>query len=80
MTAKEKLRKVVEDLSEAEAAAALDVLISPGGRDSLAELLDHAPLDDEPTTPEEDESARGARAEIARGEFFTADEIEREIA
>ena len=37
------------------------------------------PEDDEPTTPEEDEGAREARAEVARGEVYSADEIKREI-
>ena len=80
MTAKEKLRAAVEQLSEAEASEALDLLVHQGGRDALSEFLDNAPLDDEPTTPEEDEGAREARAEIARGEVFSADQIEREIA
>ena len=80
MTAKEKLRRAVEELSEAEAAEALDVLVGRNRRDSLDKLLDNAPIDDEPTTPEEDEGAREARAEIARGEVFTLDEVKREIA
>jgi len=79
MTAKEKLRRAVEELSEAEAAETLEILDHRRERTSLDELLDNAPLDDEPTTPEEDEGAREARAEIARGEVFTADEIKREI-
>lgn len=80
MTAKEELRRAVEELSEAEAAEALVVLIRGNQRDSLDELLDNAPIDDEPTTPEEDEGAREARAEIARGEVFTLEEIKREFA
>lgn len=80
MTAKEKLRKAVEELSEAEAAEALEILVRRAGRDSLDELLDKAPIDDEPTTPEEDEGALQARAEISRGETLSADEIKREIA
>jgi len=39
-----------------------------------------APVDDEPTTPEEDEGAREASAQIARGEVISADEIRREVA
>ncbi len=79
MTAKEKLRRAVEELSEAEAAEALDLLVRRGG-DALDELLENAPIDDEPTTPEEDEGAREALAEISRGEVASADEIKREIA
>lgn len=83
MTAKEKLRRAVAELSEAEAAAALELLTrsdDDGAGDSLDELLDSAPIDDEATTPTEDEGAREARAEIARGDVFTADEIKRETA
>ncbi|HEY7960411.1 MAG TPA: hypothetical protein VID29_00685 [Solirubrobacteraceae bacterium] len=81
MTAKEKLRMTVDDLSEAEAQDALGFIVRRRGqRDALGELLERAPLDDEPTTPEEDESAREARAEIARGEVLSADEIRRQVA
>jgi hypothetical protein len=72
MTAKEKLRETVDDLSEAEAQDALGFIVRRRGqRDALGELLEGAPLDDEPTTPEEGESAREARAEIARGEVLS---------
>jgi hypothetical protein len=81
MTAKEKLRQTVDDLSEAEAQDALGFIVRRRGqRDALGELLERAPLDDEPTTPEEDKSAREARAEIARGEVLSADEIRRQVA
>ena len=81
MTAKEKLRQTVEDLSEAEAQDTLGFIVRRRGqRDALAELLERAPLDDEPTTPEEDEATHEARAEIARGEVLSADEIRRQVA
>lgn len=80
MTAKEKLHKAIEGLSEAEAQEALGYIVQRRGeRDALAELLEAAPADDEPTTPEEDEGAREARSEIARGDVFSAEEIKREI-
>lgn len=69
MTAKEKLRKTVDDLSEAEAQEALGFIVRRRQQhDALGEMLDRAPLDDEPTTPEEDEGVREARAEVARGD------------
>jgi hypothetical protein len=81
MTAKEKLREAIEDLSEAEAQDALGFIAQRrGGRDALSELLDSAPADDEPTTPDEDDGAREAREELARGEVFSAEDIKREIA
>lgn len=81
MIAKEQLRRAIDELTEAEAADTLNFLARRHrGRDSLGELLANAPLDDEPTTPEEDEGAREAREQIARGEVFTAEQIKREIA
>lgn len=49
-------------------------------RDALTTLLEQAPLDDEPTAPEEEKSAREARAEIARGDVLSADDIRRQVA
>lgn len=81
MTAKEQLRQTVEDLSEAEAQDALGFIVRRRDkRDALAELLERAPLDDEPTTPEEDQGVREAKEQVARGEVISADEIRREIA
>jgi len=79
MTAKEKLREVVERLSEAEAEETLR-LLAERHADSVAELFDQAPEDDEPTTPEEDRSAREAWAEYERGESIPLDEARRELA
>lgn len=80
MTAKEQLRQTVDELTEAEAADTLDYLARRQPRDALTEFLENAPIDDEPTTPEEDEGAREAREEIARGEVYSAEQIKREIA
>jgi hypothetical protein len=81
MTAKEKLRHVVEELSEADAQDALGFIAQRrSGRDALSELLDSAPVDDEPTPPDEDDGAREAREELARDEVFSAEDIKREIA
>ena len=82
MTAREQLRRAVDELTEAEAADTLDYLARRrgAGDDPLGELLDRAPVDDEPTSSEEDEGAREAREQIARGEVFPAEQIKREIA
>ena len=60
VTAKEKLRAAVEELSESEATDTLDYIASRrhSATDALGELLENAPWDDEPTTPEE--QSRGA--------------------
>ncbi len=81
MTAKEKLRDAIDDLTEAEAADALDFLARrQSAPDRLGEVLVNAPDDDEPTFREEDEGALEARDEIARGEVFSAEQVRREIA
>jgi hypothetical protein len=82
MTAKERLRRAVDELTEAEAADTLDYLArrSRAVGDPLGELLDQAPVDDESTSPDEDERACQAREQILRGEVFSAEQIKREIA
>jgi hypothetical protein len=78
MTAKERLRNLVDELSEQEAANALKLFEQPSD-DPMVRALDNAPLDDEPTSPEEEAAVAEARAEYERGEFFEADEIKREL-
>jgi hypothetical protein len=81
VTAKEKLRQTVEELSEAEAQDALGFIVRRQNKhDALDELLKRAPLDDEPTIPGEDEGVREAKEQIARGEVLSADEIRRKLA
>jgi hypothetical protein len=67
MTAKEKLREAVERLSEPEAEEALRFL-DARSRDPLLEAVRSAPVDDEPSSPEEDQSAEEAWAHYQRGE------------
>jgi hypothetical protein len=82
VTSKEKLRLVVEELSEQEAEATLHYIDQrrSGAPDALTEMLDNAPPDDEPTTPEEDAGAQEAREQYRRGEFIEAEQIKREMA
>ena len=77
MTAKEKLRERVETLTEEQAAEALRLL--DRRIDPLTAVLDHAPLDDEPVTQEEDAAVQIAREEIARGETISLDEFRAEL-
>lgn len=80
MTAREKLRQAIDELSEAEAQETLGYIVKRRGeRDALDELLDAAPVDGEPTTPQEEEGVREAEAEIAHGDVFSSEEIKREI-
>jgi hypothetical protein len=78
VTAKDRLRQAIEDLTEAEAQDALGFIARRrGDPDTLGELLQKAPLDDEPTPPEEQQGVREAKAQIERGDLFSADEIKR---
>ena len=78
MTAKEQLRERVEQLTEDEAAETLRLLDNRA--DPLTRMLDNAPLDDEPTTPEEEAAVQEARDEIARGETITLEQLRAEFA
>jgi hypothetical protein len=82
MTAKEKLQATVEELSEAEAADALDYIASrrQGASDALDDLLAKAPPDDEPAPADEEAGLVEARDQAARGEVVSAEEIRREFA
>ena len=77
MTAKEQLLQRVQTFSEEEAADALQLLDQRV--DELTRMLDGAPEDDEPTTPEEEALAQEARDEIARGEASSLDELRAEL-
>ncbi|MGH3025606.1 MAG: hypothetical protein ACRDLR_04085 [Gaiellaceae bacterium] len=77
MTAKELLRKRVEALTEEEAADALRLLDRDA--DPLAVLLDNAPLDDEPVSPEEETAVQEARDAAARGDTIGLDELRAEL-
>jgi hypothetical protein len=73
MTAKEQLLQRVQTLSEDEAAETLRLLDQRA--DSLTRLLDNAPADDEPSSPEEDALIAEANADIAAGRTIPLAEI-----
>ena len=78
MTTKERLHRFVDELSEQEAAATL--LVAERRRnDELLQALADAPTDEEPSSPEEDSSAREATAAYRRGEAIGPDELKREL-
>ena len=77
MTAKERLRERIEMLTEQEAADTLRQLDQRA--DPLTVLLDNAPLDDEPTTPEEELAVQEALEAAARGETISLDELRAEL-
>lgn len=77
MTAKERLLVVVDSLTEAEATDALEYISRsrPAGT-STDELLDNAPVDDEPFTEADERALAEARAEPGR---MTLDQARTEL-
>lgn len=78
MTANEKLRVRVEELTEQEAEATLDFIASRG-RDDFTRWLESRPEDDEPLTDEEREALAESAADIATGRTVSFEEIKREF-
>src|SRR3954449_8030488 len=77
MTAKDKLRQAVDELSELEAEETLAFIARRRERDPMIEAFENAPDDDEPTSAEEDRSA--AEAWDQRHDSISLDELEREL-
>ncbi|HEY7960373.1 MAG TPA: hypothetical protein VID29_00490 [Solirubrobacteraceae bacterium] len=66
MTTKERLHRLVDDLSEAEADDALRYMA--GRRENpLVRRLDEAPLEDEEISADEEAAVQEARDEVAAG-------------
>jgi hypothetical protein len=78
VTAKEKLRNLVEELSEEEAASAL-IVVERRRADPMLQALAAAPADNEESTPEEDAAAREALADYQHGESLRPDELKRDL-
>ncbi|MCW3020207.1 MAG: hypothetical protein JWN10_2515 [Solirubrobacterales bacterium] len=75
MTAKEKLRARVENLSEQEAEAALDFIASRG----FADWLDARPEDDEPLSTEDQAALAGSDADIAAGRTVSYEQVKQDL-
>jgi hypothetical protein len=79
MTAKERLRVRVEELTEREAEATLDFIASRGG-DDFTRWLDSRPEDDEPLTSDQQAALVESDADIvAAGRTVSFEEIKREF-
>jgi hypothetical protein len=78
VTAKQRLRNLVDELSEQEAATAL-VIVERRRADAMLQALAAAPADDEGSTPAEDEASREALAAYQRGEAISPDELKRDL-
>jgi Ser/Thr protein kinase RdoA (MazF antagonist) len=77
MTAKEKLRARVEDLTEQEAEATLDFIAA---RDQSFEAwLDSRPEDDEPLSTEEQTALAESDADIAAGHTRSYEQVKQDL-
>lgn len=78
MTTKERLHKLVEELSDQEAEAAL-VIVERRRDDPMLHALASAPLDDEVSEGDEDASAAEALAAYRRGEGVSPQQLRAEL-
>ena len=78
MTTKDRLHKLVEELSEQEAEAAL-VIVERRRDDPMLHALATAPADDETSSAEEDVSAAEALTAYRRGEAVSSGDLRREL-
>jgi len=74
MTTKERLHKLVDELSDREAKAAL-VIVERRRDDPMLQALAVAPLDDEPSDLHEDTSAEDALDANRRGEGISSADL-----
>jgi hypothetical protein len=79
MTAKDKLRQAVDELTELEAEETLAFIARRRDLDPVIEAFENAPIDDEPFTEEDERALEEARAEYRRGETVPLDEIRHEF-
>lgn len=78
MTTKERLHKLVDELSEQEAEAAL-VIVERRRDDPMVRALAAAPLDDEPTDPDQDASAAEALETYRHGDGVSSADLRSEL-
>lgn len=73
MTTKEALHRLIDGLPE-NTLPSIEGYLAAVRDDAMLRTLMTAPLDDEPTTGEEDASVREARERYRRGDVVTAEE------
>lgn len=79
MTTRERLHKLVDELSEQEADEALQLIAARRGAD-FAHWLDSLPEEDEEISEQEETAVREAREDIAAGvSLISFDAIKREF-
>ena len=82
MVTREQLYRLVDELPEDELATAARILEGLQGhseQDPMLKLLDEAPEDDEPLTPEDIAAIEEGKAAFRRGDYWTPQEAKREL-
>ena len=81
MSIKEDVHRIIDELPESDLEKLLHHLemVRAAKRDPFIHALMDAPIDDEPTMPEEDAGAAEARQELRRGEGKTLNEVRAEL-
>jgi len=78
MSTKERLHKLVDELSEQEAETAL-VIVERRRDDPMLHALASAPVDDEASGADEDASAAEGLAAYGRGEAVSSEQLRSEL-
>jgi hypothetical protein len=78
MTTKERLHKLVDELSEAEAERAL-ALVQGDREDPVIAAFHDAPADDEPFTAADEAALKEANEDIAAGRIISHGEMLRRL-
>ncbi len=81
MTVRDAVHQLVDGLQEDDLIAAQRYLeyLQSGYSDPMLWVLDTAPEDDEPTTPEDQAALAEAREHVRRGETLSAEEAKRRL-
>ena len=85
MTKRDELMGMLAELPDADiealwgVAQRLRVTMAPPEFD-LGTIMDAAPEDDEPSTPEEEAAVKAALEDVAAGRVHTADQVRRMLA
>ncbi|MFI5009370.1 MAG: hypothetical protein ACHQDY_03755 [Solirubrobacterales bacterium] len=77
MTTKERLHRLIDDLSDGEADMALRT-IAEQHEDPLLRAIANAPEDEEALTPEDEAAIAEGHADIAAGRTVSLEDIERQ--
>jgi hypothetical protein len=78
VTTKEALHRLIDDLPE-DALPAVERYLASVRDDPVLKALVTAPIDDEPTTPEEDASSEEAWQSYRRGQYVSNEDLRRDI-